>query len=161
MVIAFNGKIVLGQRGHSKLGIPGKESLVDSLSDWPTALYPGSLNVEVSMDDLPSELDMLGQGKVIKKLDNGILKPAFVIDQKDIKNNTIGPGCKVEGKGHGQVWRAKLKLEKNEEIYDCWVFRRLDSAMWRHIELVSDKNLRESLDLNDGDHVIVSIEGDM
>lgn len=160
MRIEFKGKIISGQGDHYDLGIPGKNELSHAPEDWPKTLCPGSLNVEISIEDLPKELDNLGQGTLIKKLDNGILKPTFVIEQKAILNNTIGPKGPVKGRGDAQVWRAKIIVEKSKEIYDCWVLRRLDSEMTKHIELVSDKYLRETLKLSDGDRVLVSLEGD-
>lgn len=159
MIIKFVGIIVSGQSSHKNLGIPGKHSLPNAPSDWPKILCPGSLNVKVKTDQLPVELDKLGEGRCIKKFDNGILKPLFVIPQSDITNNTIGPNCRIKGRGDAQVWRAKINVVKSGEVYDCWVLRRLDSGMSIHIELVSDKKLREILNLNDGDDVIVSIEG--
>lgn len=159
--IEFKGKIVSGCGKHSDLGIPGRGKLPNSPIDWPETLYPGSLNIEISVEELPKELGNLGPGTLIKKLDNGILKPAFVIEQKAILNNTIGSNGPVKGRGDAQVWRAKIKVEKSKEIYDCWVLRRLDSGMTKHIELVSDKHLREFLKLLDRDKVIVSLEGDI
>lgn len=161
MWIEFKGKIVSGQGDHSDLGIPGKDKLSHSPEDWPKNLCRGSLNVEISSGVLPKELNNLGEGTLIRKLDNGILKPAFVIEQKAILNNTIGPNGPVRGRGDAQVWRAKILVEKSKETYDCWVLRRLDSGMTRHIELVSDKHLRTILNLQDDDKVLVSIEGEM
>ena len=161
MRIEFKGKIVSGQGDHSDLGIPGKDKLSHAPEDWPKFLCPGSLNVEISADELPKELDILGEGILIKKLDNGALKSAFVIEQKAIINNTIGPNCQVKGRGDAQVWRAKILVEKSKETYNCWVLRRLDSGMTRHIELISDKHLRKALNLLDGDKVLVSLEGDI
>lgn len=157
--IEFKGKIVSGQGNHSDLGIPGKNKLPHAPEDWPQILCSGSLNVEISAEDLPKELESLGDGVLIKKLDNGVLKPAFVIEQKAILNNTIGPNCRVEGIGDAQVWRAKLLVEKSKKTYDCWVLRRLDSGMTRHLELVSDKHLRKTLNLLDGDMISVLLEG--
>lgn len=159
--IELKGKIVSGQGDHSDLGIPGKDRLFYAPSDWPKTLHPGSLNVEISVNDLLKKLDILGQGTLIKKLDNGLLKPAFVIEQQAILNNTIGPNCHVKGRGHAQVWRARIKVVESGEICDCWVLRRLDSGMTKHIELVSDKYLRETLKLCDGDQVIISLQGDI
>ena len=158
MLIEFKGKIVSGCGKHSYLVIPGKGQLLIAPDDWPTFLFPGSLNVEISREELPKDLEKLGPGSFIKKLDNGILKPTFVIEQKAILNNTIGPNGPVKGRGDAQVWRAKIKVVKTMEIYDCWVLRRLDSAMTIHLELVSDKNLRNILKLNNADEVFVSIE---
>jgi len=159
MQMDFKGKIVSGQGDHSKLVIPGKDKLFNAPDDWPKSLCPGSLNVEISIEELPRELNSLGPGTLIKKLDNGILKPIFIIEQKAILNNTIGPNGPVKGRGDAQVWRAKIKVEKSKEICNCWVFRRLDSAMTGHIELVSDVNMRKTLNLCDGDSVIVYLEG--
>lgn len=159
--IEFKGKVVSGWRKHSELVIPGKAKLPNAPSDWPETLCPGSLNIEISSEELPKELDVLGQGILIRKLDNGILRPIFVIEQKAIRNNTIGPNSSVKGRGDAQVWRAFIKVEKSQEIYDCWVLRRLDSGMTRQIELVSDVNLRRTLNLVDGEYVLVSLEGDI
>ncbi|MDP2643567.1 MAG: hypothetical protein Q8P24_01365 [Desulfobacterales bacterium] len=156
----FRGKIVRGQGDHAKLGIPGKGMLAHAPADWPDILYPGSLNVLISIDNLPKELQKLGDGTHIQKLDNGMLKPAFVIEQRMILNNTIGPNERVKGRGDAQVWRVKLTVEKSKECLNCWVLRRLDSAMTRHIEIVAEKYLRGILKLNDGDDVIVSFDGE-
>ena len=161
MLIEFKGKVVSGCGKHSELIIPGKKVLPFAPDDWPHALCPGSLNIEISTMEIPSELERLGPGIMMKKLDNGFLKPALVIEQKAIKNNTIGPNCRVKGRGDAQVWRAKISVEKSKEECSCWVLRRLDSAMTAHIELVSDRKLRESLNLCDEDRVIVALQGEV
>lgn len=163
MLITFKGKIVSGQGDHSKFGIPGKKNVSDAPVDWPENLCPGSLNIEISANEIPKELDNLGPGILIKKLDNGILKPAFVIKQNAILNNTIGPDKPPprNGRGDAQVWRAKINVLKTNQNFACWVLRRLDSGMTKHIELVSSVNLRKILNLVDGDDVLVSLEGGM
>jgi hypothetical protein len=157
--IEFKGKVVSGWIKHSELAIPGKSKLPSAPSDWPETLCPGSLNIEISVNDLPKELDNLGPGMLIKKLDNGILKPVLIIKQEDIINNTIGPNGPVKGRGDAQVWRAKLLVEKSKNMHDCWVLRRLDSGMTKHLELASTEHLRQALNLLDGDKVSVLLEG--
>lgn len=159
MLIKFKGKVVSGCGKHCELIIPGKAKLPDAPSDWPEVLCPGSLNIEISIEELPKELDDLGPGAFIKKLDNDILKPAFIIQQSAILNNTIGPQGPVKGRGDARVWRAKISVLKTHQDFPCWVLRRLDSGMTRHIELVSDANLRRTLNLCDGDSVCVHLEG--
>lgn len=158
--IEFKGKIVSGQGNHSNLVIPGKNKLSYAPEDWPDILYSGSLNVEVFINELPKDFDSLGPGNLIKKLDNGILKPAFVIKQNEIINNTIGPGGPVRGRGDAQVWRAEIIIFKTKQKFKCWVLRRLDSGMTRHLEIVSDVSLRHTLSLQDGDDVCVYLQGD-
>lgn len=157
--IEFKGKVVSGQGNHSDLGIPGKNKLPYAPDDWPDILYPGSLNVEILTNELPKDLDTLGPGNLIKKLDNSILKPAFVIKQNAIINNTIGPNGTVKGRGDAQVWRAKITILKIKQNFQCWVLRRLDSGMTRHIEIVSNVGLRQTLNLHDGDDVCVCLQG--
>lgn len=57
MLIEFKGKIVSGQGDHSDFGIPGKDNLINASDDWPKTLYPGSLNIEISSEDLQRNLN--------------------------------------------------------------------------------------------------------
>jgi len=159
VLIEFKGKVVSGCGKHSDLIIPGKMKLPNAPSDWPDVLCPGSLNVEIFIAELPKGLDDLGPGVLVKKLDNGILKPAFVIQQSAIINNTIGPLGPVIGRGDALLWRAKINVLKTAQDFSCWVLRRLDSGMTRHIELVSSVNLRRTLNLCDGNSVCIYLEG--
>ena len=161
MDIVFLGQIVAGCGQHKELGLPGLSELDNAPDDWPESLHPGSLNILISLSNVPEILNSLGSGRYIQKLDNGFLKPEFVIEQHLIKNNTIGPNEKDKKRGHAQVWRAIIEAIKTSQKHACWVLRILDSGMWQHIEIVSEKYLRKQLGLADGDFVNVSLYGEL
>lgn len=161
MFLDFNGKIVTGCGRHSDLGIPGKNMLPETPDDWPEKLYPGSLNIEIFLEEVPEKINNLGPGRYIQKLDNSLFRPAIIIPQNLIINNSIGPKGPVWGRGDAQVWRTKVTVMNSGKVYDCWTLRRLDSAMWKHIELISDKYLRTVMRVADEDRVMVSIQGEM
>ena len=129
-MIIFLGKISSGYGLHSTL-------------EFPVRLYPGSLNVEVEMEHFPIELIKL-DGRGVRKL-HGV-KEAFAVNGGAIKNNDLGDAI---------FWRATL-FAKNK-ICDCWIMRRMGSKAWRHLELVSEKYLRDYMDLQDEDKVTVQL----
>jgi hypothetical protein len=140
--------------------IPGKHAMSSAPDDWPLRLEPGTLNVGINDDGFPASFTGLGKGEGLKKLDNSEFRPAFVIHQADIVNNTVRPTQRSPLKGTAQVWRARLQVVSSGQEVECWVLRRIGSGIASQIELVSDKHLRTHLGLMDGTNVIVTmIEG--
>ncbi|MBO1038503.1 DUF120 domain-containing protein [Brucella pituitosa] len=148
-MIVFRGKISSGLGKHSELIIPGKKDLKNSPSDWPDRFAAGSLNVQIT--EYPSILQ--SSRKQLKALDQGLFPPTLVIPQNEIKNNSLRRKLFKPRRGTGQAWRATL--HSNSLSMHVWVFRRIGSHMHDCIELISDKRIRENLNIRDQDEVHV------
>ncbi|HWT61422.1 MAG TPA: DUF120 domain-containing protein [Ochrobactrum sp.] len=148
-MIVFRGKISSGLGKHSELVIPGKQELKDSPNDWPDRFVSGSLNVRIT--EFPSILQ--STRKQLKALDRGLFPPTIVIPQNEIKNNSLRSKLFKPRRGTGQAWRATLHTHSRST--HVWVFRRIGSHMHDCLELISDKRLRENLDIRDHDEVRV------
>jgi len=111
--------------------------------------------VEISV--YPSNLDALGGGDRIKKLDNGEFKPLLVIPRKKITNNSLRPTPQCPQRGDAQAWQANLTVLRTGLSEKCWVLRRIGSGIARRLELISENHLRTSLELKDGDEVTVTM----
>lgn len=153
--IIFKGKIRDGRGNFSKMKIPGRSSLPIAPNDWPEVICPGSLNVKVM--EYPEELESLGPGNHIQKLDNGLFQPAFVIPHDRIIGNTIRPILHAPENGNAQVWRAKLAVAQTGIQFPCWVLRRIGSGVAKQLEIVSEDHLRSKYGLGNGDKVFVSL----
>ncbi len=105
-----------------------------------TALFPGSLNV-----DVPEPQDLQQQ------LDNGRPRPSFVIPRAEL----VGMPDYI---GDGQAWACVLECSKIPEPFACWVFRRIGSRVpYGVIEVVAPEPLVPTYGLNDGDPVMLHI----
>lgn len=147
-MIRLNGIIEKGLGGHSRLGIPGRREIDGAPEDWPERFAPGSLNVFVSAPPA-----IFAGRKGFRRLDSGIIPPAFVVPQQSIVNNGLHPKWLKPRRGMGQAWRATLRA--GDRQVSVWVFRRIGSHMVHHLELISPETLRHKLNLSDGDPVEV------
>lgn len=146
-MIVFRGTISSGLGKHSELVIPGKRELKNSPTDWPDRFASGSLNVQIT--EYPSILR--SNRKNLKALDRGLVPPTLVIPQNAIKNNSLRRKIFKPSRGTGQAWRATL--HSHSRSMHVWVFRRIGSHMHDCLELISDKRIRENLDIRDQDEV--------
>jgi len=145
----FSGVVVRGGGQHKNLLIPGREGLDVAPPDWPVELFPGSLNVK--LHNLQQGFASFHKGKVNKRLtlkwlDRDDYDPCFIIPQFLIGNNTLQPKWGKPRRGTAKLWRAILRREDKSQ--PCWVMRRIGSHMLDTLELISDKALRQELNLS-------------
>jgi hypothetical protein len=144
--LEFSGAVRSNQGAFSQeMVIPGRKSLVLAPEDWPAKLAPGTLNIAIHDDGFPNELDRLGKGDGLKKLDEGKFRPELAIPPWRIVGNTLQPTPDEPVRGSAQVWRAELEVASTGEVATCWMLRRLGSDIVSQIELVSDEHLRRRL----------------
>ncbi|MCX2695545.1 DUF120 domain-containing protein [Ochrobactrum chromiisoli] len=148
-MVIFRGKISSGLGRHSELVIPGKKKLLNAPSDWPDRFASGSLNVQIV--EYPPILR--SHRKQLKALDRGLVPPSIVIPQHEIANNSLRRKLFKPRRGTGQAWRATLHAHSHS--MNVWVFRRIGSHMHDCLELISEKRIRESLNIRDQDEVHV------
>ncbi|WP_273726032.1 hypothetical protein [Brucella gallinifaecis] len=148
-MIIFRGKISSGLGKHSELVIPGKRHLDNSPNDWPDRFVSGSLNVQIM--EYPSILQ--GRRKQLNALDRGLVPPSIVIPQHEIANNSLRRKLFKPRRGTGQAWRATLHA--HSQSMNVWIFRRIGSHMHDCLELISDKCIRDNLNIRDQDEVHV------
>ena len=148
-MVIFRGRISSGLGRHSELIIPGKQNLADSPIDWPEEFEAGSLNVQIV--EFPEALKSTRTR--LKALDRGVIPPTLVIPQDRIENNSLRRKFFKPRRGMGQAWRATLYAKSRS--MPVWVFRRVGSHMHDCLELISDKRIRNHLDIRDEDEVSV------
>jgi hypothetical protein len=156
--LEFSGVVRSNQGAFSQaMVIPGRKSLVLAPDDWPEKLAPGTLNIAIQDGGYPNNLDELGKGDGLKKLDEGNFRPELAIPPWRIVGNTLQPTHDEPLRGSAQVWRAKLEVASTGEFAACWFLRRLGSDIVSQIELVSDEHLRPRMNLCDGKVVKVTV----
>jgi len=157
MLLEIKGTIRSGDGMQTNQPLPGKDTLPHAPSDWPKALCPGSLNIQLTGDRLSPVFRRLGPGYSLYKLDNYIFKPAFIIGKGLLAINQ--PNAKGDALDRKDVllWRAKVRVEKSGVVFPCWAFRRL-GWLRRIIEVVSEVNLRETYDLKDEDRLVLVMQ---
>jgi len=159
MQLEIKGIIMSGDGLQASQPLPGKDSLPHAPSDWPKALCSGSLNIELTEDRLSPEFRRLGPGYCLLKLDNYMIKPAFILSGKLLPISKPNAEGKVIRRLDALLWRAKVRVEKNGVVFPCWVFRR-HGLLRTLMEVVSDVNLRETYDLKDGDRLVLVMQGE-
>ena len=152
--ITFRGYVRTGLGKYSAMVIPGRSKVPDAPSSWPEKLERGSLNIGLDGNACPSQF-VVNNEPDVRKLDSGLLPPAFVIPQRLIKNNGLRPTEKNPSKGTAQVWRARLYVVDKDLRAECWVLRRIGSRIKKQLEIVSDRHIRNELGLVDGSEVEV------
>lgn len=148
-MIIFRGKISSGLGRHSELIIPGRKNLADAPGDWPDQFASGSLNVQIM--EYPTILR--SRLKRLRALDRGLVPPSMVIPQNAILNNSLRSKFFKPRRGTGQAWRATLHARSRS--MNVWIFRRIGSHMQDCLELISDRRIRDSLNIRDEDEVSV------
>ena len=154
--LEFSGIVRSNQVILPAMVIPGRKSLVLAPDDWPED-SPGTLNIAIQDGGFPDNLDELGKGDGLKKLDEGNFRPEMAIPPWRIAGNTMQPTHDEPLRGSAQVWRAKLEVASTGEFAACWFLRRLGSDIVSQIELVSDEHLRRRMNLCDGMVVKVTV----
>lgn len=156
--LEFTGKVRSNKgRFHEDMVVPGRVALSSAPDDWPTELASGTLNVQINDEGFPDDFGEIGDGRGVKKFDEGRFPPAFVIPQSEIIGNTLKPKEGKPHRGTGQVWRAELRNLTTGESAKCWMLRRINSGIAAQIELVSEYRLRDRLRLSDETPVRVTV----
>ena len=156
--LKFTGHVINGIGKHSELGVPGKLDLDCSPADWPEALYPGSLNIDISSDGYPSEFKELNPKMAVTKLDSKFFPALFTIPQNHMQNNKLISRGDESERGVGQVWRAMVINETSGQSLSAWVLRRIGSGLGHQLEIVSNVHLRDTLALDNRTTVTVIME---
>src|ERR1051325_5267015 len=155
----FYGYISPGTGHHHELVIPGRSLISAAPADWPESLYPGSLNVRLFPQRLPSALSIPGRRATVESLDLGLFQPEFQIPQDRIGNNSIGRERGPRG-GDAQVWRAFIFQDgERVDTPQCWVLRRFGSRVGEQLELVAGSRLRDVKGIADDQVVMVKMLG--
>jgi hypothetical protein len=142
--LEFEGYVVNGIGRHRELVVPGRSLLPQAPEDWPETLAPGSVNVRIT--SYPLAWRDHGLAENVKALDTDVYPPQFLIPQSQFGNNQLRPTPFKPNCGIGQVWRATLTA--NGGKLDCWVLRRIDSALWDVLEVVSADPIRSRMKLD-------------
>lgn len=154
--LVFECTIGSGMGMYSQLSFPTHEEMPGLPADWPDRMFKGSLNAAV--DKYPDEFERLGKGLEVQKLDNKTFPPALTIPQGAIGNNTLAPRPGMPERGAAQAWRARIEVEgRAGATADVWAVRRIGSAYYDIIELMSEKKLRDALGLQNGDKIRLTL----
>lgn len=89
LTIEFECAVGDGMGMYSELEFPTRDQCGDLPEGWVDQMQPGSLNANILK--MPANLDQLGQGYGVQKLDNRRLMPACVIPFDQIKKNLLVP----------------------------------------------------------------------
>lgn len=154
--LMFEGVVSRGRGEHSTLVVPGRGALSGAPADWPEQLYPGSLNVRVIR--YPPQLAEHGLLNAVSTFDQGHFVPEIEIPQAQFGNNRLAPTAREPRRGNGQAWRARLEVPCEGLVVNCWLLRRIGSAVGEQLEFVADRRLRD-LGLVEGTHVRASVLG--
>lgn len=134
-----------------------KEDCISSkaISNWPSRLLPGTLNVNIIHSD--PELGSCGLSALDR---NENFRPVVYLDSAAIDGNTITPVSHGAFGGDLQFWRAILETSNKGISHRCFMLRRVGSAYEATIELVSNRMLRSRFGLQNGDLVKIFVFSD-
>ena len=157
LCLEFRCSVQDGENAFSRMVFPGRDVVKNAPHDWPAktgGLCSGSLNCRVI--DFPADYyDVVGDGDRIAALDTtDSFLPEFEIARDAIKNNRVGMGEPAESRmGIARVWRCAVTNMDSGETFSAWHSRRIDGTyppFHGIIELVSDRHLRKSHNLENG-----------
>lgn len=157
--LVFQGVVQSGMGMYSELSFPGPDEIARAPSDWPDpeTMQPGSLNIAIT--EYPDNLENLtGVTNRITGLDNGHFQPEFSIPAASIGANALMPRNGGDPKrGIAQIWRCNVENQDTGEKFDAWVVRRIGSAYYNILELMADRKLRDTHNLEDGTPVTLTV----
>lgn len=155
--MVFNCRVASGMGMYSELQFPTRHEFNGLSQKWPEKMFPGSLNASIKTDGFPKNLDVLGNGRGVQKLDNKLLSPEFSIPHDRIGNNLLTPSPDMQERGTAQVWECEIEVKETAKKFNAWAVRRIGSAYADVIEIMSDKALRKTYGLEDGAEITVSL----
>ena len=153
--LVFSGMVAHGIGCHTDLMVPGRDLLAQVDDDWPSLLYPGSLNIRVT--GFPPALKERGLGEDVEALDSGLFAPSFEILRDQFGNNKLRASRGMARRGDAQVWRARIDAVQGP-VLGCWALRRFGSRVGNQLELVASRRLRDE-GLSDDQQVSVVLYG--
>jgi hypothetical protein len=158
--LRFTGTVTSGAGLFAaELRLPGRDRLSVPIRDWPEVPVAGTLNVRIGRQGFPIEY-LVGFGTPsFDCLDSRRFLPEAELPWTDIGNNTLPPTTEQPDRGRAQVWRAALRNRATGESRQCWVLRRVGSAITSSLEVVAAEHLRSALALRTGSPVRLTMEG--
>lgn len=156
--LEFIGKVRSNEgRFSQEMVIPGRDDLLLAPEDWPMQLAPGTLTIQINDDGFPDGFEEGGTGDGLKKLDEGMFRPALVIPQRKIIDSTLKPDSDHPTRGFAQAWRGELHVLGTGDEAKGWMIRIIGSDSPTQIDLVDQEQLRAKINLTDGTTVKVTI----
>jgi len=155
LAIAFECVVADGIGMYRDLGFPSREDCAALPKDWPDAMYRGSLNAHITA--YPANLDLLGKGAGIQRLDNRIFAPSGIVPGHLIENNFLIPNERDPDRGDAQIWPCTVEHQNTSVIFNAWAVRRSGSAYRDVIELMSHHKLRDVFRLKNDDAITVTL----
>lgn len=160
--LVFEARITDGMGMYSELKFPTRSELFNNQAtaaqvEWLDSIQPGSLNITVDRDGYPAQIEDLGKGYNVQKLDNGLFPPELVIAQSKIGNNSIRPYAGAPERGAAQVWPCTVEKLDTHETFNAFAVRRIGSAYSDVIELMADRKLRDAHGLKTGTPVRLTL----
>lgn len=158
--LRFQGTVTTGAGLFAaQLELPSCHRLSVPVRDWPEHPVAGTLNVRIGRPGFPLQyLASFGEAS-FDHLDSRRFLPEAELPWTDIGSNTLPPTPELPDRGRAQVWRALLRNRTTGESRQCWVLRRIGSAIRGSLELVAGEHLRSALSLRTGSPVTLTMEG--
>jgi len=149
----FNGRVVDGGGLFRKqIGLPA--NLLSGYEEWMPEFVQGTLNIQFSIPELPSEFHGMG----LRFLDlNENFPPKIYRAGSDIENNTIQPSSVNPRKGDLQLWQAFLFNQQTDTEHKCFLMRRVESGYRDKAEILGECNFREKCGFLNGHQVTVTV----
>lgn len=145
---------VVGGCGRFRDEILLPDDLLIGHDDWMPSFVQGTLNILLSLAELPEPLCSSG----LRALDlNRSFPPIIYRSGADIPDNTIKPTAEEPRSGDLQLWRAKLINHNTEAEYSCFLIRRVGSGYRDKAEILGQYNFRSTCDFKDGDNVTLTV----
>lgn len=158
--LRFTGTVTSGAGLFAaELKLPGRDQLSVPIRDWPQVPVAGTLNVRVRRQGFPLEYRASFGQPSVHCLDSRRFLPEAELPWTDIGNNTLPPTAEQPDRGRAQVWRAALQNRATGASRQCWVLRRIGSAITSSLEVVAAEHLRSALALRTGSPVTLTMEG--
>ena len=154
--IEFNGRIADGSGVfRQQIGLP--TNLLSGYEDWMSEFVQGTLNIQLSIAELPSEFHSFG----LRFLDlNEAFPPKIYRVSSDIENNTIQPSSANPRRGDLQLWRAVLVNHQTKTKHKCFLMRRVESGYRDKAEILGECNYREKCGFLNYHQVTVTVYAD-
>jgi len=149
--LVFKGEIASGMGCYSDMTFPPKSGIKNAPDALPAEFHPGSLNINIASNGFPKGI------RDIQDLDRGILKSSFTIAHDAIGNNMLRPTSNAPNRGTMHFWPATIQLDESRKIFDAWAARRIGSAYYNVVEVMSDIKLRDKHSLTDGMAVTLTL----
>lgn len=149
----FHGSVVDGSGlFREQIGLP--EDLLVGFEHWMPRFVQGTLNIKLSILELPSEFHNQG----LRWLDlNDNFPPDIYRVGTDIENNTIKPSKTNLKRGDLQLWRTVLFNEQTDSEHKCFLMRRIESGYKDKAEILGESNFRERYGFQNQHQVRVTV----